>query len=1675
MTAATAVHSNAFNFLSFVQTGVDPRTGLYTVSVSLPEVKTNDLSGPAVPLTLTFNPLNTLDSGFGLGWNLALTQYTPSNQVLSVHSGESFKVTSRAPGNPARMLMKEQKIENFQLYDISGDPRGDFKVVHKSGLVEILKLMGPTPQIAMPVHQYSPQGHGVTLSYGEGNLPRMLRTVRDDQRQLLAVIRNTTAKTVEFHLPAVGGEPSERVLMHLEGDRVSRITLPTNNDAGWRFDYEPVRELLCIKDVWTPMGGRETLQYGDAGHAFPGDGGQQNVARVTRHVTDPGAGQPVATVDYTYSSNNFLGYNSPIDWTDDGLDNLYKVIGDYTYEVTERLMVNQLAVRTTTHTFNRFHLQTSLLTTQGNHRKTVTTTYYANDTDTFDNQVRQCQLPKRVATLWDLTDDPRTWRHDKELNEYDIHGNQTLKVQANGIREVSSWYPADGLPGDCPPDPYGFVRHLQSRTVFPASDATLIPELQDGAPILQTLYRYISQPAIAASASQTPWVALAEEQLQELDSAQARLLQRCAYRYFNTPADPLSHGRRQQQALTFADNPDHTLVTDYRYSKKKPTHATVDGETVLVTEQTLSSLFDNVSKHTTEERSLLNGEPLLLSDQDEQLRFTYDALGRVLTETEAPDTEYAATRTFRYRLIRPAGRGETPVTDLPGQELKDVKGVRTQTWFDGLSRAVREALQDHDNADGNPPVYRDIYTAQYDALGQLSEETEIDWLEKTDLRLTRRFSYDLWGQQASVTGADGITRHSHNNPLTFIHEQWTEGMGKTITLNNRFDKPLSTEQQDLAGNRLSLQRYRYDGLGNCTEEIDPLGRVSRHRYDSWGRLLSSTLPDLTVINHTYAPHSTAALATSLAVKPGNKLRPAVTVGEQRFDGLSRLTRLTVGDRVEQLEYEGARLQPSRRQTPSGKQLTYQYRHGLTTEPTVIEAPDENATFNYDPANGNLDRSSNTQGSYAFTYSATGHLTDETWTEPGKTTWHTRYISSLKGRQLSCTDIAGQTTVAEYDVSANTGRLLRINQGQLQGDFEYDTCGRLHRTTRTDLGTGNTLTTALDFDDIGRETRRTLTLSDRQGQPLQPEQQIDLTYLADGNLATCHRQIAGQTVLLETYHYDLRGRLELYECAGTELPEDRFANAIVRQFYEFDALDNIIYTRTDFADGSQDIAEFGFASADPCQLVSASHSHPSYQALRSDYAYDADGNLALDELGQQLNYDSQGRLLAVKTAAGQALSTYRYDAHNHLLGVTALGSAEALRFYQADNVSHTVQDGHHTQWLYHGTQPLGQQTPGDPSKTLLLLTDAKHSVIGELEGTDLRTAVYSAYGERSSDEPLNSLPGFNGEVRDPASGWYLLGRGYRAYNPGLMRFHSPDSLSPFGAGGINCYMYCTGNPIAFSDPTGRSQIINNPWFNAGVAAATTVLGIVLSIVTWNPGPLISAVIASAASTATTTALALGASASVAAMAGAVATAAVTAAPAAITWGATAAAMGVEGVAMFTRDQRTRETLGWIGLGLSAIALPNFKAFKPPAPKPVIHSASPAPILRSSASSASVSSASSSGSIRSSSSGTDTSRTFGFLTESDITGAMSGVVQSNWRLAAAAKSGGVQAPRTYGLPAHTPSKSMQEGILASLGEKAVAPPSPTPALERYVPDNTVLKGQDYFRGRQNVHKPRVLPVI
>jgi RHS repeat-associated protein len=99
------------------------------------------------------------------------------------------------------------------------------------------------------------------------------------------------------------------------------------------------------------------------------------------------------------------------------------------------------------------------------------------------------------------------------------------------------------------------------------------------------------------------------------------------------------------------------------------------------------------------------------------------------------------------------------------------------------------------------------------------------------------------------------------------------------------------------------------------------------------------------------------------------------------------------------------------------------------------------------------------------------------------------------------------------------------------------------------------------------------------------------------------------------------------------------------------------------------------------------------------------------------------------------------------------------------------------------------------------------VLREVEKGDVNQISFTAYGHRSAERAMSTYLGFNGEICEAQSGRYLLGNGYRAFNPVLMRFHSPDDLSPFGEGGVNGYAYCGGNPVGNIDPDGHS------WFSS----------------------------------------------------------------------------------------------------------------------------------------------------------------------------------------------------------------------------------------------------------------------
>ncbi|WP_272449241.1 RHS repeat-associated core domain-containing protein [Pseudomonas syringae] len=171
-----------------------------------------------------------------------------------------------------------------------------------------------------------------------------------------------------------------------------------------------------------------------------------------------------------------------------------------------------------------------------------------------------------------------------------------------------------------------------------------------------------------------------------------------------------------------------------------------------------------------------------------------------------------------------------------------------------------------------------------------------------------------------------------------------------------------------------------------------------------------------------------------------------------------------------------------------------------------------------------------------------------------------------------------------------------------------------------------------------------------------------------------------------------------------------------------------------------------------------------------------------------------------------LCTYRYDPLDRLASSSPVGLADIRRFYQKNRLATEIQGALQRTVFQHEDLLLAQQRQVDGVvDTTLLATDQQRSVLRLVDRSGIEPVAYSVYGHHPAESGLTSLLGFNGERRDPVTGHYLLGNGYRAYNPVLMRFNSPDSLSPFDEGGLNAYGYCGGDPVGFVDETGHAKL------------------------------------------------------------------------------------------------------------------------------------------------------------------------------------------------------------------------------------------------------------------------------
>ncbi|WP_218646543.1 RHS repeat domain-containing protein [Pseudomonas umsongensis] len=872
--------------------------------------------------------------------------------------------------------------------------------------------------------------------------------------------------------------------------------------------------------------------------------------------------------------------------------------------------------------------------------------------------------------------------------------------------------------------------------------------------------------------------------------------QQTLFYHHKAPDDSFLHGRRYRQAVSLNGK---TNITDYQY---KPLNSVTAGEQVLQTVETITG-WDNARKVITREDSLIHAQPLLTYDDNHvTIRYTYDVLARVTSETVAPGhPDFEATRYYQYFLTSVYG-GQAQ------QLLVDVKGVTTRTLFDGMNRAISEERQNADSPD-RADAYRQTYSALHDSLGNLVEETHYDWRNEEQVPQTSVFDYDPWGNLRSTIGPDGVKEHDETDPIGTreskgpIQRKWREGPGAnplisgvSVTWFNLFEKPTRTLRLDspMADAKVSsVHEYIYDGLGRTQEEINPLKAKTQYSYDVYNRIVTTTLPGGAVVRRRYDEYSSEDRPIEISVN-------GILHGKQAFDTLGRMTSSITGGREQTFTYKPGEMQPESVTTAQGQVINYEYQPLLGEEPIERRLPDQvDAQYNYDKKTARL-ISCKEQGQQLLRqYFSTGELKSETRQSGDETPYVMHYNHSRQGLLLSYIDVLNNTQRYHYDQAGRLQFTEMVSDEAgtevttLVSKFTYDGLGQTQSIETQDCISGRSVTITMKYDVFGREIARTFDLDGIIQQMTQVYDENDL--LVQRNLRE------GKNILRsETYDYDPRGRLEIYKCQGSQPPVDPYGKAIAIQWFRFDAHDNITQVITEATDGTSNDARYHFdKEKDPTQLLkvtnSAGEPYPSEILL----CYDRNGNLIRDEENRILEYDALNRLLSVSEKSGGGSSDFEYDALDKLSGLN--GGAEQ-RFYQKEDLATRIDGDLRQSFVRADGNLLAEQQEGAGPKLQLLASDQKNTVLCEVSSDVTNDFAYSAYGHCGAERPVSTRLGYNGMLREMHFGWYLLGNGYRAYNPCLMRFHSPDRLSPFGEGGSNAYTYCEGNPIGFVDPTGE---------------------------------------------------------------------------------------------------------------------------------------------------------------------------------------------------------------------------------------------------------------------------------
>ncbi|HDS9727453.1 TPA: hypothetical protein QH957_004186 [Enterobacter bugandensis] len=864
------------------------------------------------------------------------------------------------------------------------------------------------------------------------------------------------------------------------------------------------------------------------------------------------------------------------------------------------------------------------------------------------------------------------------------------------------------------------------------------------------------------------------------------------------------------------------------------TAALPTGSTAILKQQVTSALSGVLLRESQQDGE---GKPVTFVVSER------DFAGRELSRT--------AFRWDEQAFLSGVTAGLTPLSRLPApdysaQEAGMYERTRAEdgrwqyTCYDGLLRPVSQWLQrvpGDDHAEANRVC---LARQSYGADGRVAHSETYDFLpdgvcERVTGGVMAPERADEWfwraeGQQA-LQSQDGETEALR---LTRVTGRMDEGM--TIT------GSAVTTQTNLPDGRVQVVRESRAGepdkgmlQAKSLEETDRRGNVTRltetvatvkgdvlrtwtMTYDDLDRRTSVTAPDGAMLTWTYPGLSREPATVMLTGKDG-KTR---TLGTRTLPGdgsevPASLTRGS-GKHAPTVTFAGDGVT-----LPDGARL-YAQEEADGSAMTLYRDKVALSTFSVNPATQAL-RSERLAGADQQMSVVNESLTPKLLGEyrldrlAGGIVARARTMASLRGRVTNTRSASG---VASHHRPSLQGMPGTVRRGELEYRYQWTPEGQCRQVVVQDLRTRKQLVADYMYDNAGNETARTYSLD---GKVVVRWAQ---TWTAQGQLSTLalYRDGSEKASRTEVFTYDtqqsgLRDELLTWEVsvakAGTDEVCDRAGRAIRKQTYAYDTLGSLTVCETTFADKTTEKRTYAYDDADQPsrrtqETVTDSKGITTLHAL----TYDAAGNLTASG-DRQFTYTTEGQLASV-SRGGTLLARYDYDADGVLAAqldavkqVTRIRTGDGETFTDAGRVV----TGRRIDDTEAGLVTVVQEMSGGAvTGEALYFTLVSPCGAGgdewwvdDKDGWHRRSAAFTPWGEspECAAGSMASGLGWNGMTPDPA-GLYHMGEGYRTYDPRERTFCQPDSLSPFGAGGLNERAYCAGrDPVNWHDPSGHVML------------------------------------------------------------------------------------------------------------------------------------------------------------------------------------------------------------------------------------------------------------------------------